>query len=305
MRKVLSACLGFCLLSLGQVYAEDASTVRATRVDGTVLRNGMPLKEGDIIQRDDTIEAKATSAAVLTWSNGTMIEVYPDTWLVLKGVSFEADRKLEKTLFSLVRGRVFVKAQVPENMFCHFEMKAGGVTAMAQGAEFAMKYDEAKRQTTIWSLLGTVIADMDPQRIRIDEGQQATIKAGTKLDPSMAMSDRTKEALLRTSQKLGGSLLVEEQSSSIGGPLIVRIGGVLNRRGNAPYTVAFKALPTGGSGKIKSTTWRFGDGESATGKTSKHTFTQGVYVVVLQIEDENGEKATAQLNISVEENCGC
>ena len=37
----------------------------------------------------------------------------------------------------------------------------------------------------------------------------------------------------------------------------------------------------------------------------EHTFTQGLYVVILRVEDESGEKATAQTGISVEVDCGC
>jgi hypothetical protein len=119
------------------------------------------------------------------------------------------------------------------------------------------------------------------------------------------MTENMKESLNKTSKRLGGSLLVEDDSSSSGGPLSVKIGGVMNRRGNAPYYVKFKALTKGGSGKLKSIRWSFGDGESASGREAQHSFTQGVYVVVVQVEDENGQKVTAQINISAEENCNC
>jgi len=309
--KVLSLSAVVCLLSLmlpagsGRVHAEDASIVRATRVDGAVMKNSAPLKEGDVIQRDDKLETKANSGAVLTWSNGSMLEVYPDTAITLKGVIFESDRKLEKSLLALDKGRVFVKAQVPENIFCQFEISAGGATARTQGAEFAMKYDDAAKTSIFWSLLGAVIIETDTRKARVEGGQQATVKAGANPETPAPMSDKMKDSLLKTSKRLGGSLLVEEESASPGGPLSLKIGGVMNRRGNAPYTVKFKALTKGGSGKIKSIDWSFGDGESASGKEAQHTFTQGVYVVVVQIQDENGQKATAQINISVEENCGC
>jgi len=305
-RKVLLFSFFVCLLSfVPPVYADDASIVRATRVDGTVTRNASPLKEGDIIERDDKIATKANSAAVLTWSNGSIVELYPETSLVLNGIIFESDRKLEKSLLVLEKGRIFAKAQVPEHLFSHFEISAGGVVIMTQGAEFALKYEEAEKKSTVWSLLGTVIADTGAQRARIEDGQQAALKAGVKPENPALMPDKTKDALSKTSKRLGGSLLIEEEMGSSSGPLSVKIGGVKNRRGNAPYTVKFKALIKGGSGRIKSVTWSFGDGESASSKEAQHTFTQGVYVVIVSVEDENGQKATAQINISVEENCGC
>ncbi|MDA8087979.1 MAG: PKD domain-containing protein [Nitrospiraceae bacterium] len=310
MRRILPVSAFICLLMLalpagsGRAYAEDASVVRATRVDGTVLKNGAPLKEGDVIGRGDKIETKANSAAVLTWSNGSMVEIYPDTSMTLKGVVLERDRKLEKSLMDLNNGRVFIKAQVPDNLFCQLEVNAGGVMDTTQGAEFAIKYDSTVKKTTIWSLLGTVIVDMDTQQMRIDDGRQADIIAGEKLENPVPMPEKMKEALAAISKKLGGSLLVEDETWTPG-PLRIKVGGVRNRRGQSPYTVKFKALVNGGSSKIKSVTWDFGDGENASGKDVQHTFTQGIYVVVVQVEDENGQKATAQINISVEQNCNC
>lgn len=303
---LLSGVLLLCILHGGIVaaYAEDASVVRATRVDGAVAKNGVPLKEGDIVQRDEKIETKGNSAVVLTWTNGSIMEVYPDTSVVLKGVIFESDRKMEKTLLALEKGRIFAKAQVPEHLFSHFEISVDSAVMMTQGAEFALKYDDAKREFTVWSILGRIVIDMGVNKLRVDDGQQVVQKIGGGIAAAAQMQDRTKDSLMKVSKRLGGSLLVEEELSS-GGPLKVKIGGVKNRRGDAPYTVKFKSIIGGGSGKAKSIRWDFGDGESFEGKEAQHTFTQGVYVVILTVEDENGQKATAQLNISVEEACGC
>ena len=284
-------------------YAQE-STIRVTQADGTVTVNGKALREGDVIKREDRIETKGNSSAVLAWSNGSIVEVYPDTSLVLKGVMFEGDRKLEMTLLTLEKGRIFAKAQVPEHLFSHFEIKVGNIPIMTQGAEFALKYDDAGKEFTVWSLLGRVAVDVGTSKLRIDDGQQAVQKIGGSVAAPVQMQDKTKDSLMKVSKRLGGSLLVEEELAS-GGPLKVKIGGVKNRRGDAPYTVKFKAIVGGGSGKVKSIRWDFGDGESSMGKDAQHTFTQGVYAVVLTVEDENGQKATAQLNISVEESCGC
>ncbi|HET8577198.1 MAG TPA: PKD domain-containing protein [Methylomirabilota bacterium] len=284
--------------------AQDASIIRATRVDGAVTRNAQPLKEGEVVGRDDRIETAANAAAVLTWSNGSIVEIYPETRLVIRGVVFEGERKLERTLLTLERGRLFVKAQVPEHLFNHLDLRLGDASLMSQGAELAIRYEEGEKRATVWSLIGVTIVEVGGQKIRIDEGQQAAVKPGAPPGPAGVMPEKTREALTKTSTRLGGSLLVEEAPST-GGPLHVKIGGVKNRRGNAPYAVTLKALVGGGSGRIKSISWSLGDGKSATGKDVQHTFTQGVYVVVVRVEDENGQKASAQLNISVEEQCGC
>lgn len=285
--------------------AQEASTVRATQVDGTVTKNGAALNEGDIIQRGDKIVSKARSAAVLTWSNGSMLKLYPNTSIVLEGVVFETDRKMEKTFLTLEKGRIFAKAQVPEHIFKHFELKVEYIPILAQAAEFAVKYDKSRHEFNVWSLVGMVIVDMETELLRVDEGQQIKVKADAAPENPVPMSGKTRAALMKISKKMGGSLLIEEESGAAGGPLKIKIGGVRNRRGNFPYTVKFKAITKGGSGKIKSIRWSFGDGEAAEGKKVQHTFTQGVYGVVLSVEDQNGDKASAQINISVEEDCSC
>ena len=266
--------------------------------------NGAPLKEGTVISRDDKIEAPVNAAAVLSWSNGSMIEVYPGAAVVLRGVMYEADRKLEKSLIALEKGRIFVKAQVPEHLFAHFSISVGNSSLMCQGAEFGLSYNEKSKEFSLLSLLGTVVTEINGSKIRVDEGKQLTQGAGP-AGTVAPVPEKTIASLLQTSKRLGGSLLMEEEMGKAGGPLSVKIGGVRNRRGNAPYTVQFKALAGGGSGKLAKVHWQFGGGENAEGQQASHTFTQGVYVVVLTVEDANGEKASAQMNISVEEDCGC
>ncbi len=295
----------WCVVLAGVIdaYAQE-SAIRVTQADGSVLLNGKTLREGDLINRDDRIETKAGSSVVLTWSNGSILEIYPESVIILKGVMYEGDRKLETSLLTLEKGRIFAKAQVPEHLFSHFEIGAGSAAIMTQGAEFAVKYEDIEKKITTWSLVGSVIVDISGNRVKVDEGQQTVLKIGTKPESPVQIPDKTKEGLSKTSKRLGGSLLIEEEPVS-GGPLKIKIGGVKNRRGNSPYTVKFKAIVGGGSGKAKSIRWDFGDGESSFGKDAQHTFTQGVYIVVLTVEDENGQKATAQLNISVEADCGC
>lgn len=301
MLVVLLCCV--MLAGVIDAYAEE-SAIRVTQADGSVLLNGKALREGDLINRDDKIETKAGSSAVLTWSNGSIVEIYPESVLILKGVMYEGDRKLEMSLLTLEKGRIFAKAQVPEHLFSHFEIGVAGAAIMTQGAEFAVKYEDIEKKITTWSLIGSVIVDISGNRVKVEEGQQTVIKIGAKPASPLQIPDKTKEGLSKTSKRLGGSLLIEEELAS-GGPLKIKIGGVKNRRGNSPYTVKFKAIVGGGSGKAKSIRWDFGDGESSFGRDAQHTFTQGVYIVVLTVEDENGQKATAQLNISVEADCGC
>lgn len=294
-------------------WAEDASSVRITQTDGSVeirksgAKDWKPAKEGDVLERGDRLAARDKSAAVLMWSNGSMAKLYPNTEIGLAGVSFDLEKKMEKSFLDLDKGRMFVKAQVPEHLFMEMKIRMGGLELRSQGAEFALAYDPDKKTYTAWTLVGRVVADAGTERIRIDEGFQAKVAAEAKpaKDDVKAMDGKIKQSLAKVSKDMGGSLLTEEVAAAPGGKLVVKIGGVANRRGNTPFKVNFKALIAGGSGKLKSITWDFGDGESATTKETEHTFTQGLYVVILRVEDENGEKASAQTGISVEADCGC
>ena len=290
--------------------ADDESSVRITQSDGTVeiIKGGAaakPAKEGDVIERGDRLVVRDKSAALLMWSNGSMVKVYPNTEIVLAGVSFDLERKMEMTLLDLEKGRIFAKAQVPEHLFAEFKVRMGGLDVRTQGAEFAVARDAEKKSYTAWSLFGRLVSDVGTERVRIDDGQQAMIAVGSKPGTPQAMDDKIKQSLTKTSRDLGGSLLQDESTGASGGKLAVKIGGVAARRGSTPFKVNFKAVVKGGSGKIKSITWDFGDGESASAKDTEHTFTQGLYVVILRVEDENGEKASAQTGISVEADCGC
>lgn len=312
MRLAVTATL---LLMWGAAaWAQEASTVRIAQIDGTVeIRKGdaqswNPAKEGDVLERGDRLSAKAKSAAVIHWSNGSMAKVYPNTEFVLTGVAFDLEKKLEKSILDLTNGRMFVKAQVPEHLFADFMVRMGKLELRAQAAEFAVKYDPNKKNFTAWSLFGRLVSQVGTDVVRIDGGFQGEVSAGVKPGKNdvAAMSGEIKNSLTKVSNQLGGSLLLEEETTgSAGGKLRAKIGGVTNRRGNFPYTVNFKALISGGSGKIKSVEWEFGDGESATTREVEHTFTQGLYIVVLRVEDEGGEKASAQIGISVEEECSC
>ena len=307
MKKLLTAVLlTWCIFA----WAEDASTVRISQSDGSVeirksgAKDWKPAKEGDTLNRGDRIATRDKSAALLSWSNGSMVKLYPNAEIELAGVSFDLEKKLEQTILELFKGRVFVKAQVPEHLFADFQIRMAGLSTRAQGAEFALNFDPDKKSLTAWTVLGRLVVDAGGEILRIDDGSQAAIQAGAKPGAAAAMDDKIKLSLTKVSKDLGGSLLIDEVGAA-GGKFAAKIGGVASRRGNAPYKVSMKALTKGGSGKLKSVSWEFGDGESAKTKDVEHTFTQGLYVVILRAEDENGEKATAQTAISVEADCGC
>jgi PKD domain-containing protein/FecR-like protein len=304
------------VLLWGTMSWAQESSVRITQIDGSVeiRKSGneawKPAKEGDAVERGDQIAAREKSAALLSWSNGSMVKVYPNTAITLTGVTFDLEKKMETTFLDFAKGRMFIKAQVPDNLFTDFRVRLGAVEVRTSGAEFAVQYDEDKKSLIAWNLVGRLaVLDAGATRARIEEGQQDTITVGVQAsagNPNLKpMEERTRQALAKVSKDLGGSLLVEELGPPPGGKLVPKIGGVTSRRGEAPYKVHFKALVGGGSGKLKSYNWDFGDGESASGKKAEHTFTQGMYVVVLRVEDENGQKASAQTSISVENQCGC
>ncbi len=80
--------------------------------------------------------------------------------------------------------------------------------------------------------------------------------------------------------------------------------------GPAPLDVQFVAIATGGDPQSDPTggnlylqiRWDFGDGQSATGSVTNHTFTEpGIYDVLVTVTDDDGDRAAVTLPITVEE----
>src|ERR687892_312185 len=92
--------------------------------------------------------------------------------------------------------------------------------------------------------------------------------------------------------------LAEEEATGILTAEIISNG----TEGVAPATFEFQANLTGGT-EPYAISWNFGDGsEESDEQTVLHTFEEaGIYNVVLTITDENGEEASDNLEISVEE----
>lgn len=197
---------------------------------------------------------------------------------------------------------------MPEHLFTDFKIRMGSLEARTQGAEFAIAPDAQRKSFTAWVLYGRVTSDLTAwARARIDEGRRGTIVPGSRpelADLNKSMDEKTWQALARVSGDLGGSLRPDEIQAAPAGKLAARIGRV-SRRGNTPYTVKFKALTAGGSGRLKSIVWEFGDGVSASGREAEHVFTLGLYTVVLRVEDADGQKASAQVGILAQADCGC
>ena len=77
--------------------------------------------------------------------------------------------------------------------------------------------------------------------------------------------------------------------------------------GNAPLTVTVDATASSDSdGEIVQYNWMFDDDNSdAVGEVAEHTFTDpGSYTITLTIEDDDGDQATAEQQITVEEALG-
>jgi len=306
----------FLLLAWGAAAsAQEASSVRLTESDGNVVvrksgaQGWRAAREGDILERGDRVAAKAKSAALLLWSNGSMVKLYPDSEIALAGVTFDLEKRMETTLLELEKGRLFVKAQVPDHLFTDFKIRMGPLEARTQGAEFAIAPDAQRKNFTAWVVYGRVTSDLTAwARARIEQGRQGTIATGSRpvlADLNTPMDDRTWQALAKVSRDLGGSLRADEINAPPGGKLVARIGGATSRRGNTPYKVHFKALTAGGSGRINSYVWEFGDGESASGREAEHTFITGLYTVVLRVQDADGQKSSAQVGILAQVDCGC
>jgi len=120
-------------------WADEESSVRLTQSDGAVeivkagAAAGSPAREGAVLERGDRLVTRDKSAALLLWSNGSMVKLYPNTEIVLAGVSFDLEKKMEMTLLDLEKGRLFVKAQVPEHLFSNSRCAWAGRSCAPRG----------------------------------------------------------------------------------------------------------------------------------------------------------------------------
>ena len=72
--------------------------------------------------------------------------------------------------------------------------------------------------------------------------------------------------------------------------------------GEEPFTVYFDASQSSGCCSIVSYAWNFGDGETGTGITTSHEYTDaGTYIVVLTVTDSNGNTGYTSVTITVDE----
>lgn len=76
--------------------------------------------------------------------------------------------------------------------------------------------------------------------------------------------------------------------------------------GPAPLDVAFRGEATDPTGQGLTYTWEFGDGETGAGAQPTHTYTKaGYYQARVTVEDSNGERSRAGIEISVASNGEC
>jgi PKD repeat protein len=72
--------------------------------------------------------------------------------------------------------------------------------------------------------------------------------------------------------------------------------------GEEPFTVYFDASQSSGCCSIVSYDWNFGDGDTDTGLTAYHEYTNaGIYIVVLTVTDSNGNTGYTSETITVSE----
>lgn len=96
-------------------------------------------------------------------------------------------------------------------------------------------------------------------------------------------------------------IIITEQSDTANQAPQAKIS-VTNASGGAPLTVTLSAAnSTDSDGTIETYTWNFGDGTSATGVSTSHTYTaEATYTATLEVTDDKGKTAVASTTITVE-----
>jgi len=93
------------------------------------------------------------------------------------------------------------------------------------------------------------------------------------------------------------NIKVEKAPSAVINTTPTAVNGIVS--GNFPFTVYFDAYESTSESGIVSYAWSFGDGSTATGITTNHTYsTSGTYIVYLTITDSNGYEAYDSVIVS-------
>ncbi len=146
------------------------------------------------------------------------------------------------------------------------------------------------------------------------DGSASTDSDGTLINYSWDFGDGTAGSGITTSHVYAtgtytAQLLVTDNLGAFGSTSIVitatNVAPVSSftatpSSGAAPLTVALNAAASNDpDGSITSYAWDFGDGTTATGVTSSHTYPAGVFSVSLVVTDNNGLSATSTRSVSV------
>ena len=144
--------------------------------------------------------------------------------------------------------------------------------------------------------------------------QELISQAGWNSGQSMAFiisGSGTRTAESFDGSQTGAPTLYIEYSSD-GNPAPIASFTATPSIGSAPLEVTFDGTASSDNSAIASYSWNFGDGSSATGVTSSHTYTPGTYTATLTVTDDAGKtnsishditaidpNATTVLNIQV------
>lgn len=186
---VVTLAVASCAL-VNQAQAADGA-IKAFLVQGDVKivdnESGMstPLKRGQTFGDGYTIETSGSSSALLLFSNGSAINVTPDSSLNLReftqaastsSISLQPETSSSKTDLMLNYGGIIgeVKKLDPSSSYT-VSTPAG--SAGIRGTTFEVFYSEETGETTIRTLEGEVVASFEGNVLNVNAGENVQVTA--------------------------------------------------------------------------------------------------------------------------------
>jgi preprotein translocase subunit YajC len=183
-----AATLALALLSTGLIAVLFATPAQAhsstvTVLDGSLLvrhAGGQfaPITDGDIVGRGDTVLTGSGSHGVLTFFDGTTVELEPDTQITIDDLQASASGDKIVAISQAV-GRTWHVVTHLVSSRSKYEIKTGAATAEVRGTAFEVAVDPDGTMTTT-TTDGDVATRAQGDEVHVLAGQFTTVAAGSR-----------------------------------------------------------------------------------------------------------------------------
>lgn len=169
-------------------YSEDGATFSKLEKDAI-------LKEGY------TVRTESDGKAVLSWFDGNLVKISPDTQLKIEKIEYNAVEGKEVSDFSLEKGRVYARSKTLKGDQSSFAVKTPVAIAGVRGTEFTVNH--AKGAASAFQVVeGTITVEADNKVKVVNENQQVEVEKDMIFGEVVEIPDDIKKLLKEESLEI-------------------------------------------------------------------------------------------------------